>query len=152
MHAQLLNNVQLFVTPWTVAHQAPPSMGFSRQEYYRYFYIFFLSLMDGCLDCTVRHVRSWFPEQGLSLCPLHGKLRVFTTAPPGKSHFVTDIKIFHCFLPISCAWDFFNFLDLWTQFCFCFYIWKFLQPLFSLLFILDSFYLNIKFTNLFCIV
>ena len=24
--------VQLFVTPWTVAHQAPPSMGFSRQE------------------------------------------------------------------------------------------------------------------------
>ena len=24
--------VQLFVTPWTIAHQAPPSMGFSRQE------------------------------------------------------------------------------------------------------------------------
>ena len=26
--------VQLFVTPWTVAHQAPLSMGFSRQEYW----------------------------------------------------------------------------------------------------------------------
>ena len=25
--------VHLFVTPWTVAHQAPLSMGFSRQEY-----------------------------------------------------------------------------------------------------------------------
>ena len=25
--------VQLFATPWTVTHQAPPSMGFSRQEY-----------------------------------------------------------------------------------------------------------------------
>ena len=25
----------LFVTPWTVAHQAPLSMGFSRQEYWR---------------------------------------------------------------------------------------------------------------------
>ena len=25
---------QLFATPWTVAHQAPPSMGFSRQEYW----------------------------------------------------------------------------------------------------------------------
>ena len=25
---------QLFVTPWTVAHQAPPSMGFSRQKYW----------------------------------------------------------------------------------------------------------------------
>ena len=28
----LLSCVQLFATPWTVAHQAPPSMGFSRQE------------------------------------------------------------------------------------------------------------------------
>ena len=26
--------VQLFVTPWTVGHQAPLSMGFSRQEYW----------------------------------------------------------------------------------------------------------------------
>ena len=26
--------VQLFVTPWTVAHQALLSMGFSRQEYW----------------------------------------------------------------------------------------------------------------------
>ena len=26
--------VRLFATPWTVAHQAPPSMGFSRQEYW----------------------------------------------------------------------------------------------------------------------
>ena len=32
--AQLLNRVQLFVTPWTVAHQAPLSMEFSRQEYW----------------------------------------------------------------------------------------------------------------------
>ena len=29
-----LSGVQLFATPWTVAHQAPPSMGFSRQEYW----------------------------------------------------------------------------------------------------------------------
>ena len=27
-----LSRVLLFVTPWTVAYQAPPSMGFSRQE------------------------------------------------------------------------------------------------------------------------
>ena len=31
----LFSHVQLFVTPWTVAHQAPLSMGFSRQEYWR---------------------------------------------------------------------------------------------------------------------
>ena len=29
-----LNHVQLFVTPWTVAHQAPPSMEFCRQDYW----------------------------------------------------------------------------------------------------------------------
>ena len=29
---KLLSRVRLFVTPWTVAYQAPPSMGFSRQE------------------------------------------------------------------------------------------------------------------------
>ena len=28
-----LNHVWLFATPWTVACQAPPSLGFSRQEY-----------------------------------------------------------------------------------------------------------------------
>ena len=28
-----LSRVRLFVTTWTVAHQAPLSMGFSRQEY-----------------------------------------------------------------------------------------------------------------------
>ena len=29
---KLLSHVRLFVTPWTVAYQAPPSMGFSRHE------------------------------------------------------------------------------------------------------------------------
>ena len=28
------SHVQIFVTPWTVAYNAPPSMGFSRQEYW----------------------------------------------------------------------------------------------------------------------
>ena len=31
---KLLSRVRLFATPWTVAYQAPPSMGFSRQEYW----------------------------------------------------------------------------------------------------------------------
>ena len=29
-----LSRVRRFVSPWTVAYQAPPSMGFSRQEYW----------------------------------------------------------------------------------------------------------------------
>ena len=29
-----LSRVRLLATPWTAAHQAPPSMGFSREEYW----------------------------------------------------------------------------------------------------------------------
>ena len=34
VHAQLLSYVQLFESSWTIAHQAPLSMEFSRQEYW----------------------------------------------------------------------------------------------------------------------
>ena len=34
MKVKSLSCVQLFATPWTVAYQAPLSMGFSRQEYW----------------------------------------------------------------------------------------------------------------------
>ena len=32
--ARVLSHVQLFVTPWTVAHQGPLSMGLSQQEHW----------------------------------------------------------------------------------------------------------------------
>ena len=31
---KLISRVQLLATPWTAAYQAPPPMGFSRQEYW----------------------------------------------------------------------------------------------------------------------
>ena len=34
MKVNLLSCVRLVATPWTAAYQAPPSMGFSRQEYW----------------------------------------------------------------------------------------------------------------------
>ena len=34
MKVKSLSRVQLLATPWTAAYQAPPSMGFSRQEYW----------------------------------------------------------------------------------------------------------------------
>ena len=34
MKVKSLSRVSLFATPWTVAYQAPLSMGFSRQEYW----------------------------------------------------------------------------------------------------------------------
>ena len=56
----LLSRVRLLATPWTAAYQAPPSMGFSRQEYWSgvnfqslfwleellHVFILFLSLSD----------------------------------------------------------------------------------------------------------
>ena len=35
IHMCVLSYVQLFATPWTVACQAPLSLGFSRQGYWR---------------------------------------------------------------------------------------------------------------------
>ena len=34
MKVKSLSHVQLFVTPWTVAHQAPLTMEFSKQKYW----------------------------------------------------------------------------------------------------------------------
>ena len=34
MKVKSLSRVRLFTTPWSAANQAPPSMGFSRQEYW----------------------------------------------------------------------------------------------------------------------
>ena len=34
MKVKSLSRVQLFATLWTLSHQAPPSMGFSRQDYW----------------------------------------------------------------------------------------------------------------------
>ena len=48
--------VRLFATPWTVAHQASLSMGFSRQEY---------------LSGLPLPPPGIFPTQGLNLCLLH---------------------------------------------------------------------------------
>ena len=64
-----LSRVQLFATLWTVAHQAPPSMGFSRQEYWSG--LPFPSPGD-------------FPNPGIE--PRSPSLvgRFFTTEPPGK--------------------------------------------------------------------
>ena len=34
MKVKSLSRVRLLATPWTTAYQTPPSMGFSRQEYW----------------------------------------------------------------------------------------------------------------------
>ena len=59
-----LRRVRLFATPWTVAYEVPPSMEFSRQEYwsglpfpspYFIFYIWFCNLFF-----TQQYIMSFF--------------------------------------------------------------------------------------------
>ena len=57
----LLSCIQLFATPWTVAHQAPLSMEFFRQEYWSGL-PFFIPLPNpeikplSCVSCTGRQI------------------------------------------------------------------------------------------------
>ena len=72
----VLSCVQLFVTLWTVAHQAPLLMGFSRQEYWSG--LPFPSLGD-------------LPNQGIKPAPPALAGVFFTTKPPGKPlYFIID--------------------------------------------------------------
>ena len=73
MCVQSLSRIQLFVTPWTVAHQAPLSTGFSRQEYW-----------SGLPFPPAGDL----PNSGIkpvSLASLALAGRFFTTAPPGRN-------------------------------------------------------------------
>ena len=71
--AQSPSCVQLFATPWTIAHQAPLSLEFSRQKYWSG--LQFPSPGD-CLDTRILFT---FPASST----LAGRL--FTTAPPYNS-------------------------------------------------------------------
>ena len=78
MRACVLSRIQLFVTPWTIACQASPSMEFSRQEYWSG--LPFPTLED-LPDPRIEPVSSVSPV-------LAGKS--FTTEPPGKPHYIGD--------------------------------------------------------------
>ena len=67
---QSLSGVQLFVTPWTLTHQAPLSMEFSTQEYWSGLHFLFQRII---------------PDQYSNPSFLLGK-RFFITEPPGKPY------------------------------------------------------------------
>ena len=64
-----LSRVRLFATPWTVAYQASPSMGFSRQEYWSG--LPFPSPGD-------------LPDPGIEPGPPELEADALTSEPPGK--------------------------------------------------------------------
>ena len=72
------SHVRLFTTLWTVAHQVPLSMGFSRQEYW------------SRLPCPP--LQGIFPTQGLNthfLCLLHWRAGSLPLVTPGKHYIYT---------------------------------------------------------------
>ena len=72
-----LSCVRFFATPWTVACQAPPSMGFSRQEYRNGVGCHFL-------------LQGLFPTQGLSPGLPHCRWILYQLSHQG-SHYIHDI-------------------------------------------------------------
>ena len=63
---ELLSHVRLYATLWTVAHQAPLSMRFSRQEFWR------------GLSCPPP---GDLPEPGMNLGPLHCRQTLYHLSP-----------------------------------------------------------------------
>ena len=53
-----LSHIWLFATPWTAAHQAPPSMGVSRQEYWSGWPVPSPSIREMQTKTTMRHYLS----------------------------------------------------------------------------------------------
>ena len=90
LHAYMLSHfssVRLFETPWTVALQAPLSMGFSRQEYWNGLpcpplgdlpdpwilntRLWRLAFSGGFFTTSTTWEDPQFPDQGSNLGPLH---------------------------------------------------------------------------------
>ena len=76
---KFLNSVWLFETPWTVAYQAPSSMGFSRQKYW--IGLPFPSPAD-------------LPDPGIEPGSSALQADALTSEPPGKPQSIQDYSIY----------------------------------------------------------
>ena len=83
--SQSLRRVPLIATPWTVALQAPLSMGFSRQEYW-----------SGLPFPSPRDL----PDPGMEPASLALAGRFFTAEPPDNSHYFAIVLPFSSEFPL----------------------------------------------------
>ena len=81
--AQLISCVRLFATPWTVAHQTPLSMGFSRQN-----------TGVGCHAL----LQGNFPTQGLNWSLLHWQADSLPLSHQGSPIFMTQLTALVSFM------------------------------------------------------
>ena len=75
----VLSHVQLFVTSWTVAHQAPRSMGFFRPEYW---------------SGLPFHPPGDLPNPGIEPASPALAGEFSTTEPPGKPQYSNEVSLF----------------------------------------------------------
>ena len=83
------SHVPLFATPWAVAYQAPPSMGFSRQE--------------AGVGCHFL-LQGIFPTQGLNSGLLLCRQMLLPSEPPGKSHDL-PLNLFYFFIGVQLLYN-----------------------------------------------
>ena len=115
---QLLSCVQLFSTPWTVAHQAPLSLGFYRREYWsglpssqprvsliQESHLSFLGLLHWQVDFLPLSSAiwrwQWHPTPVLLPGQSHGQRSLVGCSPRG--HWESDTtEWLHCHFSLSC--------------------------------------------------
>ena len=67
MKVKSLSRVRLLATPWTAAYQAPPSIGFSRQEYWSR--VPLPSLQQGLPNIKTLYAAAAAAAKSLQSCP-----------------------------------------------------------------------------------
>ena len=101
-----LSHIRLFATPQTVAHQAPPSVGFSRQEYW-----------SGLPFSSPRDL----PDPGIELRSPSLQADALTSEPPGKLTFkmrvLAILTSYSVFLDLSLVYILLNFFDFLLLIC-----------------------------------
>ena len=97
-----LSHVWLFATPWTVAHQAPLSMWFPRQEYWVGCHFLLQGIFPtqgsnlGLLHCRVDFFYHWATVKGdikISDASLFNSVTVISNSEPCKPHFCNSDNI-----------------------------------------------------------
>ena len=76
-----LSRVLLLATPWTAAHQAPPSMGFSRQEYWSGCHCLIrLSMVGPSMLSQIAGFPSFYAQVILHCVHTHTHTYIYTTS------------------------------------------------------------------------
>ena len=99
--ASRFSRVRLFATRWTVAHQAPLSMGFSRQEYW------------SGLPCPPS---GDLPNPGIEPGPPPSQMNSLLSEPPGKHHFPPQ-RLINNFIECFSLWVCCYFLMIRVRLC-----------------------------------